>query len=232
MQNLKLALAEHGFDNTKVSKEEGYFYDWLLELKAKGYIHAIELQPSYDLTDSISHDFVKLEMKGRGENRKLTRIHKDYKIMNGMKYTPDFDVIWTPKARGKFVFVEGDVLESTFTNARKRMFYGQKTESELATTSAAKSVEGDYVYTCLEVKGSFTSKNNSTDVKFPLLMKMMYEVYQIYVNKLMPLHKTKGTFACTFTPQTYWLTEKTKVERKTAWTKLSSKQYIELLEDQ
>lgn len=246
MLNLKNKLKELGLTteaDPRVSNEEGYFYDWLLELKGLGYIHDITLQPKFPLTEAISLDFKREEMKGRGKNRKLEVVNKEYSVMKGMHYTPDFNVIWNESARGKFVFCQGDVIEDSFTKVRQRMFLGH--EIDWPTSMYLKKnpfhngsrlcninfneCEGK-VFTCIEVKGSFTSKNNSTDVKFPLLMKMVYDSLGIYVNKCMPLHKTKGTFANTFTPKSYWCTAKTKKERKLAWTRLSIDQYLNLIE--
>jgi hypothetical protein len=219
MIKLKEKFKELGFDENKVSKEEGYFYDWLLELKDKGYIHSIEIQPKYNLTQPIYLPFTRLKkIKNKAGEEKEKESVVAYSIMQGMHYTPDFNVYWNLKALDVFAFVEHSTVTTNFHESRLTKFYGELTAIE----------EEQVIHTCIEIKGTFASRQNSTAIKFPLLQKLLYNKYKVYVNKCMPLAKKKGLFCKTFTPKSYWLTEKSKKERKFKWTKLSVTQYLNL----
>jgi len=227
MKQLRLKFKELGYDETKISKEEGYFYDWLLELKEAGYIYAIEMQPQYDLTDSVFMEFDKVITKVHKKTKVKTVSIKptQYSIMKGMHYTPDFNVLWHEKALDKFAIIGGSKLTANFNETRRRMFLGER----LLIDDTEDGIPVSTIFTCIEIKGTFASRQNSTAVKFPLLQKLTYLLHKIYVNKCMPFEKTKGLFANTFTPKSYWLTEKTLKERALGWTRLSSEQYLDLL---
>jgi hypothetical protein len=228
MQNLKAQFKKLGLDPSKVSKEEGYFYDWLLELKAQGYIHEIEIQPRYDLTEAIYLPFLRTHKTKTKETTKVV----SYSVMQGMHYTPDFNVYWNMCALGKFVFVEDYHIPSNFNDSRLHMFFGHRESlAEGLLTHGRITGHKDVIHTCIEIKGTFASRQNSTAVKFPLLQKLLYDKHKVYVNKCMPLDKKKGIFCKTFTPKSYWLTEKSKKERKLSWTRVSVEQYINLIEE-
>lgn len=57
---------------------------------------------------------------------------------------------------------------------------------------------------CIDVKGNFAGKNNSTAVTFPLNQKWIYQQYGIYVQKIVPDKLFKATWipeACRLTPK-------------------------------
>lgn len=204
------------------SKEEKYFYDWLKELDSLGYIKDITDQPRFDLLDSVSINinkvnksrsyFINEEREKDGKKRKLKS--KDYHLLRGLSYTPDFKIVWNEKARGIFYFLKGDTIYDTpITKYLKTRFLGHKKNGEHVTI--------------IEIKGTFAARHNSTNIKFPLLQKFMYHYHNIYVNKIMPLHKKKGLFAKTFTPKTYLTTDKTNKKRKIHWKIKSVHNYLE-----
>jgi len=228
MKNLKAEFKKLGFDESKVSKEEGYFYEWLLELKDKGYIHEIDIQPKYHLTTPIYLPFIREHKTKTKETTKVV----SYSVMQGMHYTPDFNVWWNMNALGKFVFIEDYLIPNNFNDSRLRMFFGHKFITDVIEHPHL--IDFKYkrvIHTCIEIKGTFASRQNSTAVKFPLLQKLLYDKHGVYVNKCMPLDKKKGLFKKTFTPKSYWLTDKTKKERKLGWARISIDQYLEFFED-
>lgn len=219
MNALTIKFKELGLTDY-VSAEEGYFYDWLMELKTAGYIKEIQFQPRYPLIENVYFDFIKA---GKGKNPKDKVI--PYEALKGMYYTPDFRVIWNESALDVFYFTENSYLKTTFKDAAKRMFVARKATQEDVDRSLGVMELNDY-FSIIEVKGTFASRQNSTAVKFPLLQKLMYFIHKIYVQKAMPFDKSNGVFALTFTPFSYLLTEKKKDIRKLGWKALTLNEYI------
>lgn len=226
MQNLIKEYIRLGLPPDSVSAEEGFYYDWLLELKAQGFIDSIDLQPAYDLVSPVTLPFTKMHLTNKTNVVKFKA--ENFSVMQGVKYTPDFNVFWTKKAEGVFVFTEDTILVGNFNDSKSTMLYG---ESGTYTTVDDGEVdwlltEKRLIFTCIEIKGTFASRQNSTAIKFPLLQKMMFAKHKVYVNKCQPFHSTKGVFCNTFTPKSYWVTPKAKKERLVKWTKLSLKDYL------
>lgn len=77
------------------SKEELYFWWYLLELKDKGFISDIRYEPqSFDLCESVRFPWIK-KMKTKDKVC-------DFELLKGMRYTPDFTFVWELKATGIF----------------------------------------------------------------------------------------------------------------------------------
>lgn len=49
--------------------------------------------------------------------------------------------------------------------------------------------------TLIDIKGMFTRKNRVTDITFPLVQKALYQFYNIYIQKVIPLKLFKSLFA-------------------------------------
>ena len=193
------------------SPEERYFYDWLTDLKAESFVEEVIAEPEYKLLDPV---------KIRTKKQLKTKVKEEESLlMHGLSYKPDFEIVWNEeKARGIFCFCEGDVLEKSFSKSIESMMVARKT------------ADGKLVST-IDIKGTFAARHNSSTIKFPLLQKFLYNLKGIFVQKVMPLHKTRGLFASTFTPQSYWYTEKKKQLRKTKWIKLTLADYLTKIEN-
>lgn len=224
MQALKRKFEKEGLDPSKVNKEEGYFYDWLLELKSRGYIHKIFIQQTYQLYESVEFPFIREK-----KLKKSTKVESYVgKVLNPLVYTPDFVIYWNQKARGKFVFLTGDTIPEAITSTLQRMFFGRCGRE---TVLYDEGKETQYIETVIEIKGTFAARHNSSAITFPIIRKIMFQERGIFVNKVMPMHKTKGIFAKTFTPLTYFKTEKSKVARKIPWTALRIEQFESLFNE-
>ena len=187
------------------SPEEKYFYDWLTELKAKGFVDKVIAEPKYNLLDPVEIS-VKKQLKASTKEDKLS-------LMQGLTYKADFLIIWKEEvARGIFCFCEEDVI--------------QHKGKALKAMLLAKYNKDNNLYSVVDIKGTFAARHNSTTIKFPLLQKILYHLHGVFVQKVMPLHKTSGLFALTFTTQSYWYTEKKKQLRKTQWEKRSLADYL------
>jgi len=84
------------------SPEEEYYYNWLLELKEKGYVHSIEREPEYELFPEVKI--------------------KDKVILRASIYKPDFIVIWEDKAKDIFYFTEDSKFKSIIVELRSKHF--------------------------------------------------------------------------------------------------------------
>ena len=82
------------------SKEELYFYWFLVDLYNAGYVSNVLYEPfTYSLSEPLTKTFV-TEKKLK---TKVKVIEGEESILKGLVYTPDFVVHWTQKALGVFV---------------------------------------------------------------------------------------------------------------------------------
>lgn len=137
----------------------------------------------------------------------------DKPVLRASNYKPDFIVVWEEKARGVFFFTESCKFKSMITELKSKHFAHQN--------------ETEEYYSVVDVKGTFAARGNSSTIKFPIIQKQMYYRYNIYVNKIMPLHRKNGLFAKTFTPQKQSYTKKGEL-RKLSWKIVSLSEFIEL----
>jgi hypothetical protein len=107
-------------------------------------------------------------------------------ILNPSVYTPDFIIYWEPKAIGKFV-VNPD-----------------NTNNKINTPFIC----DDELISVIEVKGEFDN-NNMTRLATNNI-KFLYHQYNVFVN----LIKVPSIFNKTFTPDRYFMTNKTFKPRK------------------
>lgn len=150
------------------------------ELQKDGYVVSVRRCNSYLLCDPVSSTYA-VQLK-RGSK------HETQSIMQGVTYTPDFDIYFTEKAVGVFCWVLGS--ESKYD---KRLLVAQL-HSEL---------NGHKIYrACCEVKPDFS--RNSTTPKSMLTMKWLYQKQGIFVNLFRPNRIFEGLFV----PDKYRLTER------------------------
>jgi hypothetical protein len=107
-----------------------YFAEELMKL---GYVNRIERSPSYLLCDPVQHTYV--------EQLKRSSKQVTQTIQQGCSYTPDFDIYFTQKALGVFIWPIGSPI---------------KWEKHLLV---AQIINGEYRVSC-EVKPDFS--RNST----------------------------------------------------------------------
>ena len=168
------------------------FLHWAFALKNKGFISVIRRSPSFLLCDALINNYA--EQLKRGSKSVQQTITK------GHTYTPDFVVVFTERAVGKFVWD----LESS-SRWDRNLFVGHREEGGLLS----------YV----EVKPDF-DRNNTTS-KAVNDMKWVFQKYQLYINLFKPDHR----FKLTFCPEEYTYTERGK-KRKLRFEPRTLQQYL------
>lgn len=163
------------------------------ELIKKGYIHRVERSPSYMLCDPV-HNTYAVHLK-RGSKQETQT------ILQGVSYTPDFDIYFTEQAIGIFCWVLGS---------------NRKLEKNLLV---AQNVGNLYKATC-EVKPDF--QRNSTTPKSVQSMKWLYQKHKVFVN----LFRPNRIFAGLFVPDKYRINER-GYPRLLKFKALSLKQYLD-----
>jgi hypothetical protein len=108
-------------------------------------------------------------------------------IMHGSSYNPDFTIYWEPKAIGIFV----SILD--------------KTKGKITTPFIC---DDDQLISIVETKADF-DRGNMTRLAINNI-KFVYEKYNVYINMV----KIPSFFGKTFTPNRYFMTDKTFQPRK------------------
>lgn len=169
------------------------------ELKKEGYISRVERSPSYMLCDPVqSTHAVHLKRGSKQETQT---------VMQGVSYTPDFDIYFTSKAIGVFCWVLGS---------------GGKWDKNLLVAQYIHRNHvngGTEIRACCEVKPDFS--RNSTTPKSMLTMKWLYQKQGVFVNLFRPNRVFEGLFV----PDKYRLTER-GTPRLLKFKPLTLKQYL------
>ena len=172
------------------SKEERYFYWFLVDLYNEGYISNVLYEPhTYELSEPITKTFVKEEQL----KTKVKVTEGEETIQKGLVYTPDFVVHWTRKALGVFV----DTL-----NTRDKLRKGQ------SQTKFIGSFRGLEIITVFEVKPDFDQNNMTRYTK--VKMNWLCQKEGVFVN----LVKLPSLFKKYFVPSRYLITDKSAKLRK------------------
>lgn len=184
----------HGFQVD--SDEEVMTLLYLFELQEKGYIEKIERSESF----TLSERFDKLYTETKQLKTKTKSVEKNQCLLREHVYTPEFKITWTHKG----------YLYLTWSK-----YHTGKIDTNLFHTA------GKYL-SYIEVKPSF-DKHGMTRL-FIINQKMMYKIYGIFVNLVIPHELFKETF----TPEA-WLLTPTGRERKINWIVKNINHYIEKL---
>lgn len=183
------------------SKEEELFHHWLLELQHVGLIKKIEIQPHFDLIDK------------KLLNLKVKTKNKDCSFIRSLSYTADFKIVWN--SNYNFItFGEGSLeITAAISKLIKHKLYVSK--------------QGDDWVSYVDVKPTFAYHKLTTSITFPILQKVVYELKDVYVQKVVPLDKN-GILANTFTPFKFWFTKtgklkKFKFKKKTLYSFIKEK---------
>lgn len=170
------------------SEEERLFYIYCEELKQEGFIKEFSYHTdSFTLSEKVTYSWKKhLKTKTKDMESTLLQPHV---------YTPDFNIIWEPKAYGIFYCYTDD-------------------QYKFGNIPFINNVDnnGDDIGSFIEVKPSF-DMNNMTRL-FTINQKWMYQEYLIYIQKVIPIGKKTCLFATTFVPQEAMLTPKTRRPKK------------------
>lgn len=162
------------------SKEELHFSWYLDELKQAGYINTWERNGiSYQLTSGLERDYIK-------PMKRVADKHLKQVIFTESRYTPDFNIRWTDKAKGIFVMdLQSDSVEKITT-----------------------PFISNYGGTTVETKASFDMNNMSRLARNNI--KVVWDKHEVYIE----LIKIPNIFNTTFTPNRYFATDRTMKPRK------------------
>lgn len=172
------------------SKEERYFYWFLVDLFNEGYVSNVLYEPcTYELSEPITKPYVvEKQLK-----TKVKVTEGEETIQKGLVYTPDFVVHWTQKALGVFV----ETLDT-----KNKLMKGQ------SQTKFIGRVRGLEIITVFEVKPDFDQNNMTRYTK--VKMNWLCQRESIFVN----LVKVPRIFKKYFTPSRYLITDKSAKLRK------------------
>jgi len=166
------------------SKEELYFSWWLIELELNGYIESWKYQPKpFPLSDKV---YIHWQKQLKTKTKKMIKT-----MLQEHKYQADFLIRWTEKARGIF-------------------FASELNQNVMAYPFVADEI-GDkrYYRSIVDVKGTFS--RNDAWRRFSIDQKWVWQKFNIYVHKVIPVKLFKQTF----TPLRYLQTDKSRKSRKT-----------------
>ena len=174
--------------------QEDWFAIWLDEMIDLGYVLRYErgdAVTTFGITEKVNIPFWK--------HLKTKSVPKEYKLLNGSTYTPDFHITWEPKALGIFVDKLWDL------EGHPSYFI----------------CDPDALESYVDVKSPYVGKNCS-DVSFSLNRKVVFEKYKIFINKcvLTPAGKKKATKLHLYhrygAPDRYFYTDKTMMKKASA----------------
>ena len=170
-----------------ISNEEIYFTWYLEELQERGFIKSWKRADPIPLFSTVKAWYLKVGPKKSNSY--------DRTLLKAAEYTPDFEITWTDKARG----VLFDVARSSEADA---------TDQPRCFFQVAGRATMMYPYKSLvEVKGGFTE---SREIKwYSVLIKCVYHLHGLYVQKLEVSNKKSSVFCKTFCPERFKLTDKT-----------------------
>ena len=200
---------------TEINQLEQYFLWYLNELKEAGYIKFFSRESFPILvTDDVKNKRYDFSLKN------TVRV-EEYNLFRKNTYTYDYLIIWDKKA--------------------KEIFYNLLDDNPIRIYCpfyACVDKKGEHVSFC-DVKPPSRAMifgNNTTSYTFPILQKIIYTVYGIYVNKSIPIPlMSKGAiksgnktalFNTTFVPKRYLLTDGGMQGREIKFKKQSLKEYV------
>lgn len=199
---------------TEKNQLEEYFEWYINELKEAGFIKLVKREPFpilvSEAVNNIRYDF----------STKTNRV-ENYKLFQRNTYMCDWIIIWEKHAH--------EIFYNLLDKNPIRIF---------CPFYAIEDAKGEHV-SFVDVKppaGAMIFGNNTTSYTFPILQKIIYTIYGIYVNKAIPIPlMKKGTvksgnkqalFLTTFVPKRYLLTDGGMQGRDIKYRKQSLKEYV------
>ena len=174
--------------NEYESKEEYYFSLYLDELEQAGYVKHWDVHvETFELSLPEKYQWIE-QLKTKTK----TRISE---LLKGHEYTPDFWIDWNEKAEGVFY---------------QRINSGRRLNLPFIAQDS-----GDCDQSIVDVKPKFDHQNMTR--LFTINQKWLFQVHDIYVQKIVPTGSKTCLFASTFTPERYLLTDKTGKPRRIKW---------------
>jgi len=181
-----------GFEQQYASSEEKWFSFYISELIDSGFLLEANYQPkSITLLEDV-HVHAYHTHKNHNE---LVQV----KLLSGMVYTMDWELLWSEKAHGIFTWREGGVYHKGFYPYRKGHqfipFYSVDRVS------------------LVDIKGQVIGRSNTSAITFPIKQKALMRD-GVFIQKVVMTLDAKGLFARTFTPRQVVIDEVYKVNTK------------------
>lgn len=107
-------------------------------------------------------------------------------LLHDLTYTYDFKIVWNPEL-SKNLFYKNIGDDFVYVN-KKLLFYAKN----------------DISY--IDVKGTFVGPHNNSAITFPLVQKILYELKDMFVQKIIPIKLMEKSFV----PETYLNTKLNK----------------------
>lgn len=189
------------FENAD-SKEEVHFSWWLDDLMKAGYVDDWTYQPqTFDLSPPIAYT-VRKELK-----TKTKMIQKS--LLQAHTYTPDFWIMWSPKAH--YLFYQN--IDDN-NDLKKCLAIAQNHES------------------FIDVKPVVFGRGNSFFEVFKNNQKWVWMEHGIYVQPLVVYKQKTAVFESTFCPERFRTQDKMKGKRKINFKAINLGQYLETIKCQ
>ena len=194
---------------------EIYFEWYLQELKEAGYVKSWHREP-FDITISEPVNHNRYDFK-----TKDVKI-EEFQLFRANKYTADYVIVWNPIAQELFYNILSD----------------EKPIRIWCPFYAMIDTKGEH-YTICDVKrpsGAGKYGNNASDYTFPIMQKIIYSRYKIFVTKVVPIPMVQkgqvksgnnvALFTTTFVPKRYHLTDGGLQGRVINFKKQTLREYI------
>lgn len=203
---------------TQINSIETYFEWYINELKENGFIKEIKREPfSFNISRIKFHKKYVFKETAKKSSASV----EDFTLLRENNYTFDYLIIWHPKAKEYFFNLIDDSPIKIWCP-----FY--------AFIDA-----GGELVSFVDVKPTSAGAkfgNNSTSYTFPIIQKIIYESYGVFVNKAIPIPMvSKGEvksgnktslFTTTFVPNRFRLTDSGGQARLIHYRNKTLKEYI------
>jgi hypothetical protein len=177
------------------SDEEGHFASALQQLQANGYIKSWHYHPKpFILSEKVTYNYKEI-LKTKTNDKEGFLLHPH-------SYQADFLIYWNSIA--------------------EHIFFASLSNNDQVTNYPFIANGEKSKWSVIDVKGTFAGPHNNSAISFPLDQKWVYQKYNIYVQKIIPVK----LFAKTFTPDAFLKTPTGKA-KKINFKVRSLKQYID-----
>lgn len=204
---------------TKKNMLEEYTEWYLNELKEAGYIKGYRREPySFNIIPEKKLKRQKIE----NLKTKVKITEESFNILSRLTYKFDYEIEWDKKSEGIFYNMITDEFQRIWTP-----FFAMKDKE-------------DRIVSLIDVKPPAAAKifgNNTTGYTFPVIQKVLYHMYGIFINKAIPIPlvskglvksgNKQALFTTTFTPKRYFLTDGGQQTRKINFRTKTLKDYID-----
>ena len=201
---------------TKINPIEQYFEWYLDELKKYGFIKSYEREADvFTVLKPKKHKQIK-----RYQSKK--NIETEFTLLQGLKYTYDYRIIWEEK--GLLIFTEVYKKDVPFE-------YGVPVFiSHLIPIKDSIEIVS-YIDVKPHASAARFSGSLTSFTTFPIVQKILFELWGIYINKVVPINQGKhgvssALFAKTFTPNRYLFTDGGSTLRKIPFNKRNINDFV------